>query len=170
MEKSGGPGRGNQGADRESPGGLTAESDEIRIAAKDGNVVPYPFQGGDDVEQAPVAGGTVLFIGGPRGQEARRMQAVVHRDDNNAGPGQSRTLIKLQGAAAEEEGAAVNKDENRQLFPCRLVRRPDIEEKAVFHFTGARLRYHGPEGRGVLHAGPGRDRFRRRETTFAARG
>ena len=137
-------------ADRHGAGTLAEDRHLARVAAEGSDVLRHPTQRQALVEDAVIAGEAQLG----HGQKAQGAQAVVEGDHHHvARCGEVGAVIDRQGARAEQEGAAMDEDHDRQ--PLALVdrgaRRPDVEEQAVLGIAavGPVLRADGAERGGA---------------------
>ena len=167
--------RGNERLDAAGARALAQDRDVVRIPAECGDVGMDPFERGDLVQEAVVAGNVVRTLRGQErmDQEAEDAEPVVDRDQDDAllGPDLAVELGLVPPAAGV--GAAVDPHRHRQLL-ARLARGrgPDIQVQAVLaefrilpvEFTGPGVAgivvdLHGAraEGVGHLHAFPGND-------------
>src|ERR1700733_2346622 len=131
-EKPFGERRGHERARRMRTGGFASDRDLVGIASEGGDVTLDPLQRGDKVEKAVGAGRMMLGLGGElrMGEEAQRMEPVVHGDDNDAARGVKRAVVARFGARADDKAAAMNPDHHRQARFCPgSSRRPDVEKE-----------------------------------------
>ncbi len=122
---------------------LAEDGDVAGVAAEPLDVVPDPAQRRDRVEQAAVGGGP-----GDLG-EALHAQAVVAGDEHHAGARERRAVV-AGTARAEQVGAAVNPDHDRERARLR-VRGPHVDGQPLArgvlrHLAGVRACRGTPPG------------------------
>src|SRR6266568_5909430 len=155
---------GQQRADAHRSSRLAEDGDVLWIATKGGDILPYPLEGSDLVEQGAV-GVSLAQI-----EEAIDTETVIdgHADDTVAG--EVAAVIPGPRPRSELKGTARNPDHHR--LPGRPeVGGPDIEIQAVLTGDGKlwdehadfrgkeRLGWLPALGEGGLHAAPGRKRL-----------
>ena len=81
-------------------GGFACDRDLVGIAAESGDVALDPLQRGDKVEKAVGAGRVMLGFGGElgMGEEAQRIEPMVHGHDDNAARRETRAVVARFGA------------------------------------------------------------------------
>ena len=155
-------------------GRLTGDGYPPRVTAERGDVVLYPPQRSELVEQAEVGDAVA------EEQEALRGQPVVDGHADHAVPGERRAVVRADRSRSVHERAAVDPDEHGQ--PARAgVGRPHVEVQAVLardHFLGEQrlvLRRVVTLGHGRSECGrvslarPGRDGLGREHAVRAER-
>ncbi|OKJ66071.1 hypothetical protein AMK29_15240 [Streptomyces sp. CB02261] len=108
---------------------MSGERDPVGVAAERGDVLPYPAQGRDLVEQAPVVGVGGGAVGGDVA-ETLEADAVVEGDDDQTGAGERVAVEVGLGGGTEGVGAAVDPDQDGQGAAVRGGR-PDVDGEDV---------------------------------------
>lgn len=107
-EQPGGVRHGEQGSDAASAGGLAEHGDIRGVTAEGGDVVLYPPQRGDLVENATVVRRSRDMC------EALCAEAVVHADHHHTVLGQRRTVVMRVSGAALQIATAMDPHHHRQ--------------------------------------------------------
>src|SRR6266516_1693338 len=155
-----GTGHGQQHADAHSTSRLAKDGDVRWIATKGGDILPYPLEGSDLVEQGAVGVSLV------QREEAVDTETVIDGHAHDTDAGEVAAVIPGPRPLSELKGTARNPDHHR--LPGRPeVGGPDIEIQAVltcdgklwekqFHSRGIwRLGWLRTKGEGVSHTAPG---------------
>ena len=124
--------------------GLPEDGDVARIAAERGDIVAHPFKGGDQIQQADVAGLRVFFATQfGQVQVAEHIEAMIDGDNDHVLFGrQVPAVVHLPVGGAGGVSAAVIPHHNRAL--TAQAGRPNIQVQAVFAamgVTGGLLRH-----------------------------
>ena len=176
-----------QRADLAAAAELAEDRDVARIAAEAVDVVAHPFQCGDHVQRAGIAGrGEIRAADRRQVEEAEDVQPLVHGDDDHVATlGQPRALQPGDVRGAVGERAAMEPHHDRPLRRCRSpgdqtlrVRQSSVSgevsggpEKSASsgRVAGAQTLLRRMSGvvQRVAHAGPGRRPARRHEAVGA---
>jgi hypothetical protein len=97
----------------------------VRVAAEHPDVVPYPLQGRDLVEQSPVGRGPVDL------RETLDTETVVEGHDHDSATGQVPGVVFREAGVAHGVTAAGDPHHHRE--PCRRIRLrcPDVDRQPV---------------------------------------
>jgi len=165
----------HQLAYRHSTGRLAENGDAVRIAAKRGYVPPHPFERGDLIHQAVVAGSQPWIS-----KKSECSDTIVERDDDRAFVCQIVAPVIFFSSGAVIEAAPENPDHNRPLFRSGMCGGPDVEIEAILGnrlWTGIEkidglrivglLWTDGGEVIAVANAGPMGGALRRAPSQFA---
>ena len=93
-------------------GRLAIDGDQVRIAAKHGNVVLDPLQTQDLVSDTRIA----RDILGGQGQEAKRTQSVPDGDHDDVMREVEQGSIQSAGSVSARVSSAMDPEENRKQF------------------------------------------------------
>ena len=177
-----------QHADFAAAARLAENRDIAGIAAEPLDIVAHPFERGDEIEGAGVAGMRIALAADRREIEMPEyVEAVIDRDDNDiAAPRQIGAVGDSAVGRAEMKRAAMQPHHDRALAAVG-ARGPDMQVEAIF-CLGTRIdrpektRHAGPAGRRALplrraaaqrervaYPGPGLGRARRLKAVGAAR-
>ena len=139
-------GRDHHALDILRTGRLAPYGDIARIATERGNIVAYPAQRGDLVQQAVISRRSVRRFRTQFGQrqKSQRPQPVIHRHHHHTVPRQGSAVIGRRIGAAAGVASAVEPHHYRLGLLRRPLRRPHIERQTVFA-CGAKIE--------ILHAG-----------------
>ena len=135
--------QGQLGQDAHAPGRFPHHRDAVFVAAKGGDVLPYPAQGGLLIQQAEIGGFS-------QGRKAEEAQAIVEgHHDHAEGFGEMGAIVKGVLSIAIGEAASINPYPNGMGPRARGYR--DIQVEAVFADVP-----HGAQGEGAPGALGGR--------------
>ncbi len=166
------PGHGEQDRRRHSSSGLSGHRDCAGVASERLDVVLYPFQRGQPVEDAAIDA-SVLDR-----EEALDAQAVVDADKDHAVAGKTFSPVPRTGVATGKKPSAVNPHQHRQP-PSAGIGREHVEIEAVVPFNPGLgnqrelllgLECGGAIGEGVTGPLPASRRARRGEPGLADGG
>ena len=143
-------------APADSPKMVTA----VGVAAERRDVVAYPLERGDLVEQADVARAGPTGVDLAQLEEAEGAQAVVHGDEHDAVLRERGPVVQRRRARAHLEAAAVDPDHDGQRLGGRRVGGPHVQVEAVLVPLLGVAAEEGLHQRGVLR-GDGPERVRR---------
>src|SRR5579862_9935918 len=120
------------------------------IAAELGDVRADPFEAGDLVEQAVVAGAVAAFAAElGRGEEAERVHAIRNTDEHHSFLREVGAVIERGAGGTAHEAAAVDPGDHREFFVRCFRGGPNIEIQAILAIGSCGWL---AGGSGVLHA------------------
>ena len=136
--------RGQVVAHRVGAGALAKDRDVRGVATEGGDVLLHPAQRSDLVEEGVVAAEVEWRLGAERRmrQEAEGAEAIIERDQHDAGACESGAVVDRRPAGSVGQRSTVNPDHHRAAVTRRGGRRPDVEGQAVFtrRLEGAAVR------------------------------
>ena len=114
-------------------GGLTENSDVVRIAAERADVLLHPSKRRLLVEETVRRRRRLLRFGSQRGvpEEPEGSEAVVERDDERAHGREVHAFVRALAAGPEHEPATMDEDHHRRGLAGHGERRPHVEKQTV---------------------------------------
>jgi hypothetical protein len=127
-----GQGRSHERADRAGACRLSRHGYAVRIPTECRDVRANPFQGGDLIEQAKIAGLAGLRAQFGMRKKTENSQPMIDGHNDRAAASETLAVVARLASGTCPELPAMNPKKDRQLCVFRTLRRPHIQIETIF--------------------------------------